>query len=527
MDTERKIARLIMTSYSDRAGDDRREQRKRVLRDVKEFGACGYCVFGGSVEHTRALNEEASAEAGRTLLVASDLERGLGQQLLGGTVFPSQMAIGATGSPALAHAVGLATAVEARSAGINLVFSPVADTMTEPANPIIGTRSYGDDVQDVVNFTQAFVAGCQLGGAAATVKHFPGHGDTTVDSHVSLPTVSADAPTLEARELAPFRAAVAADVKAIMTAHVAFPALTGDNTPATLSPDIVGGILRSRIGFGGVVVTDALLMGAIAELHGPGEAAVRALEAGADVLLMPEDAAAAAAGVSDALASGRLSEERIDRSVGRIAELVAWIESSTAGAGLPDGLSPNAVARDVAARAVTLLKDDGLLPLDVPEGVSGGVTALACADEDHRTDLSTLRELLGEAVPGIELRELGAGSSRPPGAAADEGSRDGLAILFVFDEPAAWRGRPGPSSELVRAAARVVESHARSIVIGFAAPRLASLLPDAGAFLCCYDTSAPMQRAAVDALVGRAPVRGRLPAAVPGLYPRGHGLTSG
>ena len=530
MDLSRKIAGLIMTAYSDRAWDDRNAQRERVLREVVETGVGGYCIFGGEIERTRALNEEVVGASGRSLLIASDLERGLGQQLDGGTVFPSQMALGATGSHELVRAVGWATAREARSVGINLVFAPVADVMTEPNNPIIGVRAFGGDAPDVAALTEAFVRGCQSGGAAATVKHFPGHGDTTIDSHVGLPFVSVDRATLGARELVPFRAAVDAGVRAVMTGHIAFPRLTGDNTAATLSPGIVQGILRSDLGFEGVIVTDALLMVAIAGLHEPGEAAVLALEAGADVLLMPADVEAAVAGVAGAVGSGRLPEERIDRSLERVADLLAWLETAGApaapGAGEPD-LSGDALARAVAVRAITLLSNDGLLPLDAPTTLPDDVTAIACVDEERPPDLSALRGRLAEILPGAELLVVDGGIAPEAVRKIASVPRRGLSILFVFDEPAAWRGRPGPSAPLIDAARRIIESHARSVVVGFAAPRVASLLPGAGAFLCCYDGSAHTQMAALDVLFGNEPARGRLPLAVPGLFPRGHGHTRG
>lgn len=544
MDVNRKISRLIMTAYSDRTWDDREVQRERLLRDVVDLGVGGYCVFGGEVERTRALCREVAAAAGRPLLVASDLERGLGQQLAGGTVFPSLMAIGATRSPDLAEAVGRATAVEARSVGINVVFAPVADVASEPWNPIIGVRSFGDEPECVAALTAAFVRGCQSVGVAATAKHFPGHGDTVVDSHLALPVVSADRETLERRELVPFRAAIDGGVRAVMTGHVAFPQITGTESPATLSPRVVAGMLRSELGFDGLVVTDALLMGGVAELHEPGEAAVLAIEAGADVLLMPADVSAAVSAVSAAVASGRLSEERVDRSVARVSELAGWLESRRArsdravpGFALTPGAladpeteegrcgSHPALARRVASLAVTLLTDEGVLPLDPSALSRERVTAVAFVDGDRAPDLAPLRNLLDDAVPGAALLTVDAAAGAGHAAATPE--PDALALLFFFDDPAAWRGRARPPGPVIDAASRLIESHRRSIVVAFATPQLASLLPPASAFVCCYDGCIHMQRAAFDVLLGRKAPSGRLPVTVGDRFARGHSQTAG
>ena len=192
MDIRQKIARLVMTGYSDRPGDDVKREQKRLKKEIARLGLGGFCVFGGDTRSLPGLIAELRGAAPNPLLVASDLERGLGQQVSGGTLLPSQMAIAAGGRPSVAFAAGWATAVEARGVGIDVVFSPVADVASEPGNPIVGVRSYGAHVATVSEFTTAFVRGCEAGGAVATVKHFPGHGHTTADSHIGLPVVDAD-----------------------------------------------------------------------------------------------------------------------------------------------------------------------------------------------------------------------------------------------------------------------------------------------------------------------------------------------
>lgn len=466
MTPKRDIARLFMTHYSDRAWDDPAAERDRVLRDVVSLGVGGYCVFGGEVERTREFTRDMEAAAGRPLLVASDLEQGLGQQLEGGTVFPCQMAVGATRSTEIAERVGRAVAMEARSVGINIVFAPVADVATEPANPIIGVRSYGSDPAACSALAGAYVSGCQSEGVAATAKHFPGHGDTLVDSHIDLPVVTVDRRTLDARELVPFRGAIAAGVRAVMAGHIAFPALAGDDVPASLAPEVGESLLRDELGFDGVVVTDALLMGAIAGRHGPGEASVLALLAGADVLLMPSDIEAAIDGVVRAVESDRIGEERISRSLERISRLQKWLRAtggSEGGARPPEGerreiaAGHEALAREVAKHAVTLVSGDGALPAAVFRDEGERPLFGVIVDSERPPDLDHLRSLLRGVAPAADVRVLdtNAESGDYRGLESDAAGAAAF-VLLVFDRPAAWRGRTGPPDALIAAADRAL-----------------------------------------------------------------------
>ncbi len=503
-DLERRAAGLVMTSYSGRSLNHRGRggERRRLINEVAELGAAGFCVFGGTVDSVRELVTELEPLAGRKPLVASDLERGLGQQLAGGTAFPSQMAIGATGDPSRAREVGRATALEARSAGIGLVFAPVADVLTEPRNPIVGVRAYGSDAGEVARFVTAFVEGCQGEGVAATAKHFPGHGATALDSHVALPVVEADATVLDARELVPFRAAVAAGVRAVMVGHIAFPGVTGSRVPATFSPSLVEGLLRKRIGFEGVVVTDALMMGAITEEFGPREAAVAALKAGCDLLLMPPEPSAAARAVAAAVTSGSITEEQLERSRERIGALLEWIGRAPS-PGATETREHASLAESIAGEAVTVVRSGSGFPLRMAEANSDRVLLVALVDAERPADVAPLRKALASRLPGTELSVLGE-------RAADaelhrclrEASAADITVVFVFDEVAAWRGRAWPSEEVVSMARALVSRSRRTVVVAFTTPFLAARLPESAAFLCCYDTSPPMQRAGVRALFG-------------------------
>lgn len=318
------------------------------------------------------------------LLVAADLETGAGfrmrgavhlpglHDLGGATNFPALMAVGAADDPFLAYEMGRITAMEARAVGIHVPFAPVLDVNSNPDNPIINTRSFGEDPQRVGDLGVCFIRGMQEHGAIATGKHFPGHGDTETDSHLALPVIRTDRARLEAVELPPFRRAVEAGMGALMTAHIAIPELTGEpSLPATLSPRVLTGLLRETWGFGGLVFTDAMDMNAIDRLFGRGEASVRAVEAGADVLLMPPNPDEAIRAVTQAVLSGRIPESRIDASVRRILSAkVAMglherrtvdLEEVHRVVGIP---AHTGVAREIAERSLTLLRNEGgVLPL--------------------------------------------------------------------------------------------------------------------------------------------------------------------
>ncbi|HSG49111.1 MAG TPA: glycoside hydrolase family 3 N-terminal domain-containing protein, partial [Longimicrobiales bacterium] len=318
------------------------------------------------------------------LLVAADLETGAGFRMwgavfmpgiieLGGaTNFPSLMAVGATGDTALAYAMGRITAEEARAVGIHVPFAPVLDVNNNPENPIINVRSFGEDPALVGRLGAAFVRGVEEHGGIATGKHFPGHGDTGTDSHLALPTIRVSRARMDSVELRPFREAIQAGIGGIMTAHITVPSVNGGNRePATLSRAVLTDLLRSELGFDGIVFTVAMDMSAISGRLGSGEAAVRAVVAGADVILMPASVERAISGIVEAVESGRISQERLDASVLRLLRTKESLglhrEREVDLAGIPAkvGIPANTeVAGEIAEKSITLIRNGrNLLPL--------------------------------------------------------------------------------------------------------------------------------------------------------------------
>jgi beta-glucosidase-like glycosyl hydrolase len=298
------------------------------IADALDLGVGGFIVFGGAVESVRRLTADLLRRAGRPLLIASDLECGAGQQVAGLTQFPPPLALASLEDAAVVRWAGAVTAQEARAVGINWVFAPVGDLDVLPDNPIVQTRAFGDDPDRVASLVRSWIEGCQDAGALACAKHFPGHGRTTVDSHIALPVVTDTAATLRDSDLLPFTIAVEAGVASVMTAHVAYPSLDPEGLPATISRPIIAE-LRERLGFDGLVVTDALIMDGALGGRRESDAAVQAVQAGADLLLYPNDARRVRDALQQALGSGALSPARLAESVGRYQRALTAATSPT------------------------------------------------------------------------------------------------------------------------------------------------------------------------------------------------------
>lgn len=297
--------------------------RATLQHYIADLGVGGVILLGGSAAEVGLKTQELQTQAPVPLLIAADIEEGVGQRFSGATWFPPPMALAAIAkrdlpqAQAYAEAMGAVTAEEALAIGLNWVLAPVADVNNNPLNPVINVRAFGDTPEIVATLATAFMRGAQGQGVLTTAKHFPGHGDTALDSHLELPKLPHDWDRLQRIELPPFQALIAAGVDTVMTAHLAIPAL--DPTfPATLSTATLTDLLRQRLGFEGLIVTDALIMGAITRTHGPYEAAVLAVEAGADVLLMPTDPEGCINAVVEAVTTGRIPPERIAASVERL-----------------------------------------------------------------------------------------------------------------------------------------------------------------------------------------------------------------
>src|SRR5947199_3709992 len=337
-----------------------------AARGVDSLEVGGLIISVGSPLEIAAKLSALQRRARVPLLVSADLEWGAAMRVIGATAFPQIMAVGATGDPRDAYTIGAAAAVEGRAVGIHVNFAPDADVNNNPANPIINIRSFGEDPRTVSRLVAQYVQGLHEHGMLATLKHFPGHGDTQTDSHIGLPVIMAGYARLDSLELVPFRAGIAAGADVVMSAHIAFPALTGSSEPGTLSAAVPTGLPRDSLRFPGLVVTDALTMGAIVAKYGGCQATVRAFLAGSDLLLMPADPDPALAAMTAAVAAGRITPQRLDQSVRRVLEIKRRLGLFQARTVSLDSIMLVVGARrfqdqanDLAVRALTLVRDMG------------------------------------------------------------------------------------------------------------------------------------------------------------------------
>ncbi|MBA3240538.1 MAG: glycoside hydrolase family 3 C-terminal domain-containing protein, partial [Acidobacteria bacterium] len=403
-----------------------------------------------------------------------------------------------------------------------------------PDNPVISVRSFGEDPRRVAEFVEAGVRGVRDGGALATAKHFPGHGDTAVDSHIGLATIKADRARLERVELVPFRAAIAAGVDAVMTAHIALPLVTGDELPASLSPKLTGELLRRELGFDGLIVTDSLGMGAITKGYPGGEAAVRAIKAGADLALSPPDPKGALDAIVEAVRRGEISESRIDESVRRI--LRAKYRVGLAEKRLVDLSAVNRIierpesvleARRVAENSITLLRNGGsLLPLDAARAARTLFVVVAADDEpeEGRTFIPDIKKRLKDARV---LRADPRTTAEEYEKLLAEASKVEIIVVAPFVKRAANKGTvalPEAQAEFVR---RLIATGKPVIVAAFGGPYLIRQFPEASVYLTAYAIEDVAQAAAVRVLLGEVPARGRLPVRIPGLFEIGAGIQMG
>jgi beta-N-acetylhexosaminidase len=535
-----KLGQMLMPVYFGGFTSAESDEYKNLVHQVTVNSVGGFIagttrgplgIQRGGVYSTAVLTNELQRRAKVPLLIGADFESGTRMRLDAGTSMPSAMAIGATGDPKLAYIAGKITAQEARAAGIQWIFAPDADVNNNPDNPIINIRSFGEDPLIVAEFVSQEVKGIEDNGAIATPKHFPGHGDVSVDSHLSLATVPGSKDELEGNELVPFRAAIAAGTSSIMPGHLAIPAFEPDpDTPATTSKAVLTGLLRDEMQFKGLIITDAMDMGGVTSMYPPGEAAVRSILAGSDVLLMPPVPDAAMAGLLRAVKKGRLTEKRIDESVRRILAAKARVgldKSRFTNVELIDqkfGTPKFAEeAQKIADRGVTLLRDTlKALPLNATQPLRVLLVSLS-ADPDPYPGETIEPEIRGRVSSLTALRAdtkfVSASCLRlPPPDTYD------VAVAALFVRVADRKGDIAFPADQRAVVTQMFASGKPVVVAAFGSPYLISSFPEAPTWLAEFSTNDVSQRAAVRAMFGQVPIQGTIPVTVPGTAKRGDGI---
>jgi beta-N-acetylhexosaminidase len=514
---------------------------RRITRYVTEDRVGGFTVSIGSPTEIASKLNALQRLSDVPLLIGADLEFGAGyrarggyalpglQDLGGAVVFPPEMAVGATRDTALAYEQGRITALEGRALGIHVVYGPILDVNNNPGNPVINTRSFGEDPKLAAALGAALVRGIQDNGMIATGKHFPGHGDTDVNSHLALPVVTASRARLDSVELVPFRAAVGAGVGAMMTFHGAMPALDSTGAPGTLSAAVLQGVLRQELGFNGIVISDAMDMRGVLDQYGAVEATKRAVAAGADVLIQPLDVRQTIDAVVAGVTEGRYPESRLDGAVRRLLDAKrrvglarrATVEIDSIRVVVGDS-SHAAVARRIAERSVTLVKDSlRALPL---ARAGARVLAITVAPRADVIAGSAFNAELRQAYPRLRAVTIvpeDTAAYRTLLRTADSNDVVIVSSYISHRWDAASVAAPKALGDFVRDLTR---RRRPPVVISFGNPYLLQQLPAAPAYLVAWGGFPVSQRAAAQALLGATPITGRLPISIPPLAPIGAGL---
>ncbi|MGE5238446.1 MAG: glycoside hydrolase family 3 protein [Chloroflexota bacterium] len=473
--------------------------RAAIIR-LAEKGIGGFILFGGERERIREFINTVQSVSKTPLFIASDIERGVGQQVAHTTTFPCQMAVAAATALKVPESVMAveemvrALAAEARDVGINMPLIPVMDVNQAPDNPIICTRAFSDDPEVVGWLGSLYIRTLEREGLISCAKHFPGHGDTETDSHLSLPVIRKPMRELLRTDLLPFVKAIEEDVGSIMVGHLLIPAL--DDAPATVSRKVMTKLLREELRYKGLVLTDALNMGA---LGGITDLFPSCVAAGADILLHPSDPKEAAEALAGAVRSGRLAEERIDDALTRIANAkkrLTLTERPRADYG-----KNQLCSEKITERSLTLVKHGGrLLPLSRSDKVT-----LVIAGDEAVAETCVLPRLL----PGITGTTLLSPKER--GAVISPVPAEGIVLIAIFTAVSAWKGRSGISREEKERVQEIVRRARRSIVASFGSPYVLEHFPDADAAIAVYDTSEQAQSALEKGLYGTTAFTGKIP----------------
>jgi len=540
MTIDEKIGQLIIPAVVGMFLTENSEAFQQIRRDITRFHVGGYHMLGEvNILHEPAgvalLLNQMQKLSKLPLLITADFEGGAGIRYIGATRLPRGMAMGATGSEDLAFQAGRVTSEEARAIGIHVNFYPVVDVNNNARNPIINIRSFGSEPQLVSRLARAYIRGSQSSGAMATAKHFPGHGDTSTDSHLELPSVDADRERLDRIELPPFRAAIQEGVGGVMSAHIALPRVEAGGVPATLSEKMLTGLLRNELGFKGVIFTDAMNMRGVAAHYEEGDAAVRSIKAGADIVLYPPDVEKAFMGIKQAVEKGDITEERLNQSVRRVLAAKAQLGLDRNRLvdleRLPQMLGNSdhqKVAREIIENAITLVRDEKKsLPIkltpeqnvlfitivDNAEGWRDGVPGRAFLTELMKRHQKTTSVYLSDKTSPAEFEMV-----RKIASLSD------VIIVNGFIRVSSFKGSIDMTEgeiNLLRHLSRLDKPFA---LVLYGSPYLISFVPELPSYILAYEYYPAAEEAALRAVLGEIPFRGRLPVELPGFYDIGHSV---
>lgn len=531
MSLREKIGQLLFISANGSFKHENSREYRNLIDKITDHNIGGVMFFGGDIYGQAHLTNRMQENSRLPLLISQDMEFGAAMRVRGSTYITPAMGVAATGNPENAYRKGQLTATEARALGVHQIYAPVVDINNNPGNPIINVRSYSEDPDMVSEYAGAFMRGVESKGLIATAKHFPGHGDTDMDSHVSMPTIPHNLSRLDSLELKPFRAMIDKGIPSIMTAHISFPALSSqENLPGTLDGAVINSLLRDSLNFDGLVVTDAMDMHGITNNFSPGEAAVLAINAGADVILLPPDMITAIDEIERSVKRGRLDESRIDDAAKRI---IGWkkklglfenrfvdIDQLSRQVRTPEH---EQIAEQIARESITLLRNRGdIVPIRPSQHPR--VQVIALADDRSGSTGNSFARAVRSYHPDVGFRIFDQ-RTHPDDVETmlRDARRADLVILASF-----IRVRTSQSIQLSREQRqflnRLQNIPTSKALVSFGNPYVFEDYPDAEIHLSAWSTASSQVQAATDALFGASEIKGTLPITIPGLYEKGDGI---
>lgn len=499
--TREKAGQVVMPRLDFR-GPDPLPLARRL---VSEYGVGGFIVFGGDKQSVKRAIAELDSISAISLLFGLDAERGAGQVLTDGTLFPSAMSLGAAGDETLAYEEALSIAAEMKECGLNLLFAPVLDVNTNPGNPIINTRAYGDDPGLVSRMGEAFLRGAQEGGVLACGKHFPGHGGTGLDSHEVMPVQETTLTELESSSLIPFRCAARAGIAAFMTAHVAFPAVGDGNLPATISENIIDGILRRGMGYDGLVITDSFHMSGISKIGEEWDNSHLALDAGCDIILDPKEPVLLLDRLIDMASTGELNMKILEQAVDRIIAVKKRLLRASAASNVSPTRNASVLIDRIAEGSVCRLKGGNLL-------FRKALVAIFDVTRSDKDISGSFTELLSGG--GIGFRTVRVTFNTRTDEIITQAKDFGAVICLIYTSVGAWK-KQSALPEFYRSVLNELSLLPQEkVLVSFGSPYIVRGYGMFDTIICAFDLIAPCQAAAGRVLIGELDAKGRLPVGI-------------
>jgi beta-N-acetylhexosaminidase len=531
MTLREKIAQMIVSSAIPENYDENSNEFKRLKKLCEKTEIGGFIFFKGSSKDYASLSNKLQRFSGTPLIISADFERGTGMRVTDGTLFPNNMAIGATNNPDLAYQMGLIIAAESRSIGVGQDYAPVCDVNNNPNNPIINVRSFGEDPVLVSKMSEAMIKGIQENIVIATAKHFPGHGDTEIDSHIDLPVLSFSMDRLNKIELVPFKNAISKNVMSVMIAHLSFPELEPDQKiPASLSKNIVQNLLIDKLEFNGLVVTDALNMQGITKYYNTEQVAVMCVTAGIDLILMPLNEEKTINAIERAVNKGIITEDRINRSTEKILKAKQWlglfnnkfVDEQEVSNKVNDSES-NALAQKIADESITLVKDErNSIPINKKEL---NILVFNVSDGKDNINSDYFTEKLKEKYPNSEIININSEiNSLSFEDYRKSASRSDIVICGIFAKIKYGTGKISLPSTQIEFIKTLPDANKQTIVISFGNPYLLKDFSTVPNYICAYGDANVSVLSVIKAISGEISMKGKLPVTINEDYKLGSGI---